>query len=282
MSNITIQQNTVKMVSPEGKTKKVSVSQFVEAIRGNTSQPTILPSGIKTVIHRGKAMILVHQSPPEVRSLKWIANDSPSKFGPGTTYRTVRIGLPYVITMALFANTPQNGWELTHGNECFFRNAPLEDHDDELYFPALLNCSKFPEDVQQEKPQAWICTQFLQMEMGRLKQENNINKRIQLSINALARCLFDSGFNQSSESHEGSSWFNESKNVDRRINTVEDWERATEQDPLFVLEVPWLSTKMTLWDMADRIVKLHRLDTGSDDIVNAQQLARLITNKIGE
>ena len=45
---------------------------------------------------------------------------------------------------------------LSGHNECFFRRRPLEKEDDDLLYPALLNCSKFT--PQEGKPLSWICT----------------------------------------------------------------------------------------------------------------------------
>ena len=55
---------------------------------------------------------------------------------------------------------------------------------------------------------------------------------------ALAEVLFDSAFNRSSEHHEGSSWFAESKHLDDRISTIEKWDAATKTDAMFVLAAP--------------------------------------------
>ena len=54
-----------------------------------------------------------------------LPNDSPKRFGTGTTYRMVRIGLPYVVVLAVYeANM------LSAANESFFRTQPLADEKD--------------------------------------------------------------------------------------------------------------------------------------------------------
>ena len=102
------------------------------------SRGVVLPDGVKLLDARGPATIWVHETPPRVYRFKWIAADSPARFGPETRYRQVRIALPYLIVMAAF-----DGQMLSGQNECSFRVAPLEDENDELLYPALLNCSKF-------------------------------------------------------------------------------------------------------------------------------------------
>ena len=94
--------------------------------------------------------------------------------------------------------------------------------------------------------------------------------------------LFETGFNRSSEMHEGASGFSASLDagIDPRITRVEDWEKATHENPLFVLDVPGLSTGKTLGELVSRIGegslgrrrgRAHTFDTAAD-------VARMIFN----
>ena len=67
--------------------------------------------------------------------------------------------------------------------------------------------------------------------------------------------LLETGFNYSSEHHEGASWYTATveAGVDPRIATVEEWEAATREDSLFVLDVPWLPTGKSLGEIARRV-----------------------------
>jgi hypothetical protein len=96
------------------------------------------------------------------------------------------------------------------------------------------------------------------------------------SFDALRRCLLESGFNLSSEHHESSSWFTASRKADPRINTVEAWEAATAQDPLFVLEVPWLKTHHSVRQVAERIFTQQQARARA--VRTAAALARIIFN----
>lgn len=230
MDTLLIKGTQVQATSPEGQTAKISIEDWLARVapaRMDTGD-AILPDGVKAVLSRGVATLWFPQSPPRTYGFKWIARDSPVRFGNGTQYRQVRIALPYLIVMAVFA-PGENGLpqlSLQH-NEAFFRNAPMESLDDEICFPALLNCSRL--DPPQGRPLSWICTQHLPRQS--LVKEKDTSRRLRAGLRALLHCLLEIGFNDSSEQHEASSWFSESRRVDPRLATVEDWEAASAADP---------------------------------------------------
>ncbi len=233
----------------------MSLESLFKALGRSQSQANgmVLPDGVKMVFSRGRSTVWVHQSAPSVRSLKWIADDSPVPFGEGAKYRKVTIALPYVIVLAVFLPGPHGRVTLCDHNEAFFSNVPLTTPDDELFYPALLNCSKF--EPQVGRPLSWICTQYLRREFDR---ESDDNKRFELGLEGLLSCLFETGFNYSSEHHELTSWFSESRSVDERIASIGAWEKATAADPLFALKVPWLKTGLRVGEIVERTLKIHR------------------------
>jgi len=238
----------------------------------------ILPDGIKCSLPFAGGVILVHQTPPQVYSFQWIANDSSADCGPGTEYRTVRLALPYVVVLAVFLVSGRGGGMpvLSSRNECFFSNDPLEMKGLEtpLAYPALLNCSKMEDDGA--GPLSWICTQHLPSK--EFARRRTLDASLRAGLTALLRHLLESGFNRSSEVHEGASGFGTTvaAEVDPRVATVEAWQQATEDDPLFVLEVPWLPTGKTLAEIAARVGKPGRSRGRSVD--TAADLARLVFN----
>lgn len=269
MDPITIEGNTVTAVSPEGQKASITVEELLATMnnRRMDSRGVVVPDGVKLLDSKGHTTIWVHETPPRIYSFKWIADDSPARFGPETRYRTVRIALPYLIVLAAF-----EGDMLSGHNECFFRNRPLEKEDDELLYPALLNCSKFT--PQEGKPLSWICTAKIDpMSMARCRDPK---QRMRAGFKALMHCLLETGYNYSSEDHEGSSWFTESTRVDSRVSTVENWVKATEEDPLFVLEVDWLKTGLSLRQMLDRMYEYRGIHAGG--ALSASDLARMIFN----
>jgi hypothetical protein len=256
MDEIHIEGPEARATSPEGKSAAMPLAELMGRLspRRFDSGDLILPDGVKAVRSEGGIAIIVHETPPQVYSLKWIADDSPTPFGNGSKYRTVRIALPYLVTLLVFRNgSTTQPLTLSEFSECFFRVAPLESFDDALLFPALLNCSKFT--PPEGRPLSWICTQHLNF--ASVNREPTPAKRLRAGFRALRHCLLETGFNYSSENHEGASWFGESRGVDERISTVERWQEATAQDPLFVLEVPWLKTGLSLGQIVERIFKNH-------------------------
>ena len=105
--------------------------------------------------------------------------------------------------------------------------------------------------------------------------ERDPKKRMRLGFQALLHCLIETGYNQSSDVHEHSSWYTESTRVDKRISTVEKWQEATEHDWSFVLDVPWLKTGKSVKAVVDRIFRNH---SGDQRVRSATDLARVILN----
>jgi len=279
METITIQGDEVCAVSPEGATSSMKLTELFSKLapRLPDSAEMVLPDGAKALVPLANGTIVVHQTPPRVYGFKWIANDSKEDFGDGTRYRNVRIALPYLVVLAVF-EAPRGGLpSLSMRNECFFINQPLDTigFETELHFPALLNCSRLPDDPKH--PLSWICTQHLRPRNFVVK--STIESAIRVGLSALLRHLLESGFNRSSENHELSSWYSESvaAGIDPRIASIEDWEKATAEDPLFVLEVPWLPTGKSLREITQRIVTAGRSAKGLP--ANASDLARIIHNQ---
>src|ERR1041385_6056272 len=256
LDRITIDGAEVTALSPEGKTASMPLEDFTARMAPRRMDTTgvILPSGVVAMNSEGPITIWVHQTPPSVYRFKWIARDSPAPYGSEAKYRTVRIALPYLLVFAVFTGEPGQ-LTLSKNNECFFRNDPLECDEEEVHYPALLNCSKIalPDGGGHR---SWICTQHLVR--SHFDREKDPGRRMRGAFKELMRCLLETGFNLSSETHEGASFFTESRNCDARIATVEDWEKATDKDPLFVLDVAWLKTGLTVRQMIDRIIQYHR------------------------
>ena len=274
---ILIAGNEVIATSPEGQTARMMLEALFARVapqRMDTGGVT-LPHGITNIIAEGPLTIWVHETSPRLYNLQWIADDSPAPFGKGTKYRQVRLALPYVIVFAVFGPGPGGRLQLLGSNECFFRTAPLHSLDDELHFPALLNCSKF--NPPNGRPLSWICTQYLNL--ARLAVEPDQNKRLCASFNALRHCLYETGFNYSSEHHESASWFSESRKCDERVSTVDQWQEASTRDPLFVLEVPWLKTGHSVGQVAARIAK--NLGIHKPEFNSAAAIARVVFNQQG-
>ncbi len=256
---LSIRGAEVTATSPEGQSASMPLDTFLSHVAGRRMDTggVILPDGVKAVLSTGPITMWIHERPPGVHRFQWIAPNSPSPFGPGTVYRPVRLALPYVIMVIVFAADDHGQLRLTQFNECFFRNAPLKSLEDPLCFPALLNCSRF--EPPDGRPLSWICTQHLKVTPA--MRQPDAGRRATACFEAVRHCLLETAFNLSSEHHEHSSWFTESQFLDARIATVEAWEAATAADSLFALEVPWRPTGLSVRQLADRIFKNQNAHT---------------------
>ncbi len=200
-----------------------------------------LPDGVKFLRWSEPYLLVVHQHPPFCRSLRWIANDSPVDFGPGTKYRKVRLSMPYAITFALYYQRGEQLF-LTSYNELYFRNEPLRSKSDLLCYPALLNVSiiKTPKRLR-----SWICTQHL---------HNTPSMDWTAQLGNLVTHTWDGAFNRSSERHEGLSSWGFSQGIHPDLHPVERWEQASKQDDAFALSLPW-KPALTVGELMDCLLE---------------------------
>ena len=268
---VTIEGEEVRATLPEGATASMTVADLCAHMQPGVpdSRGTVLPDGVKCVHPTRGGCILVHQTPPSVHNFRWITPDSEVPYGPKAVYREVRLALPYLIVLAIFDVVRGDLPCLSRRNECFFVNQPLDKQgfDTELCYPALLNCSRFP--AEPGNPLSWICTENLHR--GPVASQRTLNGTLRVGLRILLHHLLETGFNLSSEHHELNSWFSESvaAGIDSRIDSVEAWEEASESDPLFVLDVPWLPTGLSLQGVFDRVDAACGRDTrfsSSEDI----------------
>ena len=274
---VTVEGGEARAKLPEGASASLPLAELVERLDPGLpdTRGAVLPDGVKFLHPTARGYIVVHQTPPRLYQLRWIADGSESSYGPGTSYRQVRIALPYLIVFAVFERSRGDIPRLTQRNECFFVNQPLDRQglETELCFPALLNCSRFPDAP--EHPLSWICTQHL--DRAEHARKRTLAESLSAGLSALLRHLLESGFNLSSEQHELSSWFTETvtAGIDPRIASIEAWEQASAEDPLFVLDVPWLATGHTLGSLTERIAAMSG---ASKRPTSAEDLARIIIN----
>jgi len=237
----------------EGLELKRSESQLLEMLRDEFVPPCqidALPDGVKFYDWRPPFLVVVHQSPPHVRQLRWIAADSPVPFGEGVVYRKVRLSLPYAVTFAVYEQRGP-GLYLTHANELYFRNEPLRSRQDQVGYPALLNLSQVHTPLREK---AWICTQYLEPDPDATWTEQ---------LQMLLEHTWNGGFNLSSENHEGASWFGLSEGIHPDLHPVERWEQASAAFDAFALTVPWKTVPLCVADIMDCIFEESRNAPGA-------------------
>src|SRR3972149_8557496 len=172
----------------------------------------LLPPGTRWAIVRGPSLIITVEHPPQARLVSWSekALDKPG------SYRRPRLALPYTVYLLLFHHGSFEEMRL------FYRNAPLASEEDALFMPNLWNISA------SESPMA-KCRVCLR---GRpVFADPTVAGQAQ----AGSGFFWGAGFNMDIESN----CFRRSATLDGRIATLEAWARATADDPLFPLSVPW-------------------------------------------
>src|ERR1041385_3713560 len=119
MHKIQIEGPHVKATSPEGKEASMPLEDLFNSLVPQRMDRcgVMLPEGIRAIINGGSHTIWVHETPPRPCYLKWIAPDSPARYGPGTKYRHVSVSLPYVIVLACFIHGEQGKLTLSQSNE---------------------------------------------------------------------------------------------------------------------------------------------------------------------
>jgi len=270
---VALDGHDVVVTEPEGALHRMPFGQAVSVLVPRWFGECVWPDGVKLVRELARGAIVVHQTPARVHSLEWIAEDSPVEFGAGVRYRRVRLALPYVLVLAVYTVDRTGSLQLSMLNECMFANAPLRSMDDPLFLPALLNISKF-EGHNGLGTIAWLCTQHLDRQFRGIPDPAT---RARAGLDALVGHLFQGGFNRSSEHNEGASWFAETvaAGVDERVASVEAWEAATRDDPLFATEVEWLPSG-TVGENLARIASSLELE---GPVLGALDLARIAVSR---
>lgn len=276
-TTVTIRGTRAEATTPEGTSASVTVKDFAEGLcrEGEGSERWLLPPGGRGVVPlRGGGLITIIEIGPGVRPLRWIDKRSPEREGLEARYRRVHIALPYMIVLAGFRTDGKGLPRLGNWNECFFRREPLQREEDKLLYPALLNCSRFERVCS--RPLSWICTEHL--DRSALCGPTDRAGRVREGVWGLVSHLLQSGFNESFEEHGLKSWFTETvrAGIDPRLASIESWEEASRENPLFALDVPWLPVRMSLVQILDRMKRGLEAETAPHRPRRAEDLARVI------
>jgi len=221
--------------SPDGGAavnRQVSLRDFLLEIvalapRQFLEQIPLLPSGARWAILRGPSLIITVEHPPHVRLVRWSekALDEPG------SYRRTRLAFPYTVYLLLFHYGAFEEMRL------FYRNAPLNSEEDRLCMPNLWNISA------SESPLA-KCRVCLR---GRPSFDDlTVAGQAQAAI----EFFWNAGFNLDIESN----CFRRASALDGRIATLEAWERASADDPLFPLAIQWEGAVPSLRKAAEHLL----------------------------
>jgi hypothetical protein len=227
------------------------LDRFVESIARASDrglEPDVLPRGVRLWWRRGDAVAIAVELGPQARTVRWLADDSEVPFGRGARYRDAFLSFPYIILLLVF-----RGGGLTGQQQLYYRTDSLDTGED-LLLPNLYNVAKG------YGQRCWLCLQNL-LEVNRLPSWS-------AKIAAVGDYVFSAAFNQSSERHEGNSYWGAMKALDPRLKSVEAWEAATRENAFFALDVKWKPAGVTasaeLRSMLDHVVAPSSLESATD------------------
>jgi len=222
---------------------------LTEMVRASDRHPScpVLPAGVRVWIERHDATAVAVELPPQARMIRWIAEGSRLPFGRGARYTQYFLSFPYVELLLVFRRGALSGYQ-----QLYYRTASIEEGE-ELLLPNLYNVA---EGYGQR---CWLCLV-------------NVRDVTRLSwpakIKAVVEHVFGGAFNQSSEIHEGNSYWGAMRKLDPRLVSPETWQEATRKNPRFTLEVPWRPANTTasaeLLAMLDQVVPPLKVDTATD------------------
>jgi hypothetical protein len=208
----------------------------------------ILPRNVRFWAERGDATAVAVEIEPHRRTVRWLADDSAAPFGRKARYASYTIAFPFVILLLVFRSGALSGYQ-----QLYYRTRPL-DQDETLLLPNLYNVA------QGYSQRCWVCLQYVRRRVPELDWRGKID--------AIVDHVFTAAFNRSSEINEGNSYWTSLRGIDPRVETVEAWQEATKQRPLFPLEVAWpeAGTTMTaeLMGMLDQVVARRELRTATE------------------
>ena len=252
-----IEGNKVTAVSPEGQRASIDIASFMShlTIPKMDTAGCILPDGVRSVMSRGKHTIWIHETPPVML---------PVKVSRGNKSETTNISLPYIITLvSLIPNS------IIGKSECYFRNSPLENLNDKLFFPALPNCVQIAnvEDKDDRRPLSALVVDNIDLrEAGKAK---NVHEQMYAALRATLKCLFEVDFDRKLKNGEQDNWFELTTKKVKEVSTIAKWAAASKEDNLFGIEVEWVPTNLSVRQIAERMffhsgVGLTKIETAED------------------
>lgn len=256
---ITIDNEEVSLATDEGSKLALPLKKFLPRIIAPKLN-VIAPNGVKAIVQRNHIVMVVCEIKPGAYRLQWQA----VKDG-GYCYRT--LALPYVLLVVPFSF---HGEELTprpEAIECYYRNEPLMDIKDNLFYPALLNCGPWYGNLLP----SWIC--MSRLNLAPVLYLKTPNERLWKTIGRVQNYFFGSSFNWEWPKH----WYSYCRwsEADPRITDVDRWQKETLKDPDFILKVNWMPAKKNLKETMDYTVT--RLNMGFP-VLSYNYLRHIVVN----
>jgi len=207
----------------------------------------VLPPGARWLCRKKDLLFLVVEHPPQCRTLRV----SRGKQGEDD-YRPYRLALPYVVYVLTFF---RDGFEEM---KMFFRNSALSAPTDTLYHTNLPNVRGEPGHYGSQR----VCLRY--------RPEMLEGVPLAQAVPALLEFFWSTGFNQDI----ANSAFGRARDRDPRLASLEAWEAATRENPLFPLEVEWEPAGRDLPGLWSECLQLHG-ETAAP-IASAEELADIL------
>jgi hypothetical protein len=208
----------------------------------------VLPPGSRWLRRRKDLLLLAVEHPPQCRSLLVSAG----KKGGQEDYHTFRVALPYIVYLLTFYRDTFEEMKM------FYRVSPLVSPEDRLYHTNLPNVRGEPGHYGSQR----VCLRY--------RPEMLEGVPLVKAVPALIDFFWSTGFNQDITG----SAFERGQGRDRRLGSFVAWEVASQEEPLFPLEVDWERAEQTLPDFWAQCLKLH--GETDEPLSSADELADIL------
>lgn len=216
------------------RTAVASVADFLTIVSERADAfalPDAIPEGVRFVRRRGPGVVVVIEEPPQLRTVRWLADDSPQPFGPSAVYRTVSLAFPFVVLVCALRDGGLTGYQ-----QCFYRSAALRVRDDGLGVPPLPNVAAYA------GMPCWLCLAKHKIDLKPLAWDDKVRE--------LRKTFWGAAFNRSCVS----SYWQTLPGVDARLASVAAWEQESKRDPFFPLTVRWRPVGQTVGQVTDAML----------------------------
>jgi hypothetical protein len=194
------------------------------AVAARGFETHLLAPGTRYIRALGRKTVLVLEEPPRRRRVIWVnGGDNPGLPEDASIPRW--LAFPYVVIVLSFEDGEGDGY-----HQLYYRTTPLDSLDAPLLHANLLNVT-----TGRDSPAHWLC----------LGQEPLASLDWPEKVQQALHTLWATPFNFDFEVPRGSG-FTRLRTLDPRIVSGAVWERASEVDPLFPLQVNWPPAGLTL------------------------------------
>lgn len=230
---------------------EVSVQPFMEFLALELPQPArqypVLPPGCRWYGTRRKAEVLIIEEPPQTRRIRFAPRTK--RAGDEAPEQHYELAFPYVIFALFFMANDYEEMKI------FYRPAPLSSVEDALYLSNLFN---------------------VQISLGH-RAHNRACLRpkpdvfglpLHEKVQRLISHFWDTEFNLDIEDN-GFELYAARNPV---LASLQQWEKESRDDPLFVLQIPWEPAQVSMMELADSMLTERRVAHGSDSAHNLGDL----------